>query len=385
MSVVVAVATSALVNYRALSAGLKAVGLMAGGTRPMFPHIALAVGEAGLTVTGAAGADASVEVSLPAVVDGPAVRVLVSWAELAKVLPAAVKGLAKRALDQLDVAVVVSEDLEVSVGVGGYQLPITAAPDAVLPEIPVTTPGTHIVDRGEFAGMFDRVAAAAGSDQLLAVFTYVQTRLEETSVTMLATDRYRISRGSVPANGTADQTILLPGALTSKVLGLCDGPQLTIGIDDYAGHRWTTLHSGSVVVKLRDPQLDFPGVAHLFDLVNSDTATVDRAQLTAAADRAKAITAVLGETHEPARIVIAPGAITIAPGTHQRNAAAPQIPAETCVGDTWTGGINPSYLANGLTGFTDDTVTVAFTTPGKPIKITGADTFEHVIMLMRLA
>ena len=35
--------------------------------------------------------------------------------------------------------------------------------------------------------------------------------------------------------------------------------------------------------------------------------------------------------------------------------------------------------------FPHPTVTVAFTTPGKPIKITGADTFEHVIMLMRLA
>ena len=383
MSVSVAVATSAVVGYRALSAGLKAVGLMAGGTRPLFPHIALTVGEAGVTVTGA-DADASVEVSLPAIVEGPCRRVLVSWAELAKVLPAAVKGLTKRALDQLDVAVVVSEDLEVSVGVGGYQLPITVAADAVLPEIPATTPGTHIVDRGEFVGMFDRVVAAAGTDQLLAVFTYVQTQLGETSVTMLATDRYRIARGSVPANGTLDQTILLPGALISKVLGLCDGPQLTIGIDDYAGTRWTTLHSGSVVVKLRAPQLDFPRVAHLFDLPNPDTATVDRAQLTAAAERAKAITAVLGERHEPARLIIAPGTITITPGVHHRTAAAPQIPAETGVGATWTGGINPNYLANGLTHFTGETVTLIFTAPGKPIKITGADTFEHAIMLMRL-
>ena len=43
-----------------------------------------------------------------------------------------------------------------------------------------------------------------------------------------------------------------------------------------------------------------------------------------------------------------------------------------------------AYLVDGINHTHGDTITIEFNIPGKPIKLTGTDTFEHVIMLMRL-
>ena len=337
---VVAVESSVKAGYRDLLAALKATGLLAGGTRSMLPHVELAAGDGTLKIT-AADAGAAVTVSLPATVTGTG-RVMVPWNELAKVLPAAVKGTSKRQLDQLSVDIDITGDT-LTLGVGGYSLPITVAPDATLPTIPQATPGTHVADRDQFASMFGRVVAAAGTDQLLPIFTHVHTTLTDTSITMLATDRYRLSRGTIDAHGTSTQTILLPGPLLAKLLPFCDGTQIILGTDGHDTNQWITITSGTLTVRILHPHGDYPRVTHLFNLPNPSTATLDR------------------------------------------TADAPTITADTHHTEPFTGGINPAYLLDGINHTHGDTITIEFNIPGKPIKLTSpSDTFEHVIMLMRL-
>lgn len=377
----VAVDSTVKAGYRDLLAALKATGLLAGGTRSMLPHVELAASDGTLTVT-AADADAAVTVSLPATVTGTG-RVMVPWNELSKILPAAVKGTSKRQLDQLRVDIDITGDT-LTLGVGGYSLPITVAPDATLPTIPQATPGTHVTDRDQFAAMFTRVVAAAGTDQLLPIFTHVHTVLADTSITMLATDRYRLSRGTIDAHGTSTQTILLPGPLLAKLLPFCDGTQIILGTDGHDTNQWITLTSGTLTVRILHPHGDYPRVAHLFNLTQASTATLDRTAFRDAADRAQALTAVLAERNTPARLLIDTNQVTVAPGARERTADAPTITADTQLIAPFTGGINPAYLVDGINHTHGDTITIEFNIPGKPIKLTGADTFEHVIMLMRL-
>ncbi len=212
---------------------------------------------------------------------------------------------------------------------GGYSLPITVAPDATLPTIPQATPGTHVTDRDQFAAMFTRVVAAAGTDQLLPIFTHVHTTLTDTSITMLATDRYRLSRGTIDAHGTSNQTILLPGPLMAKLLPFCDGTQIILGTDGHDTNQWITLTSGTLTVRILHPHDDYPRVTHLFNLTHASTATLDRTAFRDAADRAHALTTVLAERNTPARLIIDTNQVTIAPGTRDRTADAPTITADT--------------------------------------------------------
>ena len=278
-----AVGASISTSYRDLVAAVKAVGLLAGGTRPAFPNIEVAAADQTLTLT-SADTESAVSVTVAGSITGDEQRVMVSWAELSKLLPAAVKGTSKRQLDQLDINIDMTGE-SLTLGVAGYELPVTVAPDAQLPDMPATTPGTHVVDRDEFAAMFTRVVAAACTDELLRTFTMVSTDMTADSLTLTATDRYRMSRGSVACNGTAEQSVLLPGALIAKLLPFCDGDQITLGTDGEKAE-WITLHSGSLTVKIHAHNGSFPRITHLFDMHNADTATVDRAEFRTAADRA---------------------------------------------------------------------------------------------------
>ena len=176
---------------------------------------------------------------------------------------------------------------------------------------------------------------------------------------------------------TSNQTILLPGPLLAKLLPFCDGTQIILGTDGHDTNQWITLTSGTLTVRILHPHGDYPRVAHLFNLTHASTATLDRTAFRDAADRAHALTAVLAERNTPARLIIDTNQVTVAPG-------APTITADTQMADTFTGGINPAYLLDGINHTHGDTITIEFNIPGKPIKLTGIDTFEHVIMLMRL-
>lgn len=371
------------VSYRCLIDALKAAGLLAGGTRPTFRHIEVAAADGRLTLT-AADPTTAVTATVAAAIDGAPQRAMVQWAELSKLLPAAVKGTAKRQLDQLDLTLEIS-DQSLTVGVAGYQLPVTVAPDATLPTIPDTTPGTHVVNRDEFAAMFARVVVAASNDQqYLPLFSKVETVLGHDTLTMTATDRYRVARGTVAANGTSDQSVLLPAALVTKLLPFCTD-HIFLGTDTVDNDEWITFHSGPITAKIRSTSETFPRLGHIIDQPNPDIAAVDRDQLRIAADRANAITGVLANRGTAAQIVIDTDQLSIIPGTRDgHTATAPTIPANTTTDQTWTGGINPTYLADAIAHITGDTVALEYTRPGKPIKLTGDDTYEHVIMLMRL-
>ena len=137
-------------------------------------------------------------------------------------------------------------------------------------------------------------------------------------------------------------------------------------------------------MRILHPHDDYPRVTHLFNLTNASTATLDRTALRDAADRAHALTTVLAEPNTPARLIINTNQVTLAPGARNRAADAPTITADTQLIAPFTGGVNPAYLVDGINHTHGDTITIEFNIPGKPIKLTGTDTFEHVIMLMRL-
>src|SRR5256885_17090492 len=153
-------------------------------SRPSVPVLAgvlLRVTGGRLTVSGfdyEVSSQVSTEVQSDA--DGAALVSGRLLAEITKALPA----------KPVDVAAVGSH-LELVCGSARFTLPTMPGEDyPTLPEMP-STAGT--VDAAEFAGAVAQVAVAAGRDDTLPLLTGVRMELEGSTMTLLATDRYRLA------------------------------------------------------------------------------------------------------------------------------------------------------------------------------------------------
>src|SRR5256885_1863271 len=153
-------------------------------SRPSVPVLAgvlLRVSAGKLTVSGfdyEVSSQVSTEVQSDA--DGAALVSGRLLAEITKALPA----------KPVEVAAVGSH-LELVCGSARFTLPTMPVEDyPTLPEMP-STAGT--VEAAEFAGAVAQVAVAAGRDDTLPLLTGVRMELEGSTMTLLATDRYRLA------------------------------------------------------------------------------------------------------------------------------------------------------------------------------------------------
>src|SRR5689334_6092746 len=105
----------------------------------------------------------------------------------------------------------VGSHVELTCGSARFTLPTMPVEDyPTLPDMPATA-GT--VEAGPFAAAVAQVALAAGRDDTLPVLTGVRLELEGTTLTMLATDRYRLAIRELewrPEGGEVSAAALVP-------------------------------------------------------------------------------------------------------------------------------------------------------------------------------
>src|SRR5437868_5547569 len=189
-------------------------------SRPSVPVLAgvmLRVTGGRLTVSGfdyEVSSQVSTEVQSDA--DGAALVSGRLLAEITKALPA----------KPVDVAAVGSH-LELVCGSARFTLPTMPVEDyPTLPEMP-STAGT--VDAATFAAAVAQVAVAAGRDDTLPLLTGVRMELEGSTMTLLATDRYRLAIRELqwrPDEPDASLQALVPAKIladTAKTLGPLGG------------------------------------------------------------------------------------------------------------------------------------------------------------------
>lgn len=378
------------VGYRALVAALKDAAL-AVPSRPGVPvmgYLLAVVDDSSVTLT-AFDFETAITVALPEAEDIEPGRMLIPHAEISKILTAAVKGSTKATVDAEMVTVAVDDGAPV-VTIAGYGIPL--AHDLELdafPEVPATTPGTHVLDREPFAELVHRATTAADSADLLPVLSGLRIALDKDAVAVTATDRYRLATGSVPATGTSTETVILPAALTDKLIGRLEIEQIRIGLDVIAGTTWATIAGGDVTARVRVIEGDYPRVDSIINTPSSATVTVDRVQLHKAAVRAAALMAGMGEKGAPLQVKIEQGTISLAPTREGTAVTAPALPADVngLEGAAWSTGANPGYLVDALATMAGDKITVHVGEPTKPLKFTddGAIEYLHLLMPVRLA
>ncbi|MDN5562463.1 DNA polymerase III beta subunit [Luteococcus japonicus] len=276
-------------------------------------------------------------------------------------------------------------------------LPVADYPN--LPEMPAAT-GTVVSD--DFAKAVGQVVVAAGRDELLPVFTGVRVEIEGETLSLLATDRYRMALKELtwrPADSQASGAALVPAKVlseTAKSMGAGDNITMSLsnasagdGLIGFEGEG----SGGTRQITTRLLDGEFPKVRHLMNVQAALSVRVNTAELISSVKRV----ALVAERNTPLRMIIGDGQVALEAATGDQAQASEAIEAvvENHAGGEspiTAAGFNPHYLQDALAALDTPYVHFAFTAPGKPCLVMGlADLdsdplpdYKHVIMLMRL-
>ena len=297
---------------------------------------------------------------------------------------------------------IATTDSRMEIVCGSARFTLQTLPVADYPSLPGMPESTGAVPSAVFAQAVSQVVVAAGRDELLPVFTGIRIEIEGDTVSLLATDRYRMALKELtwnPGSTSASATALVPARVLSETAkSMTAGEQVTLSLanggagdgiigfegDGAAGQRQTT-------TRLLDGE--FPKVRHIMNTQAMMNVRVSTSEAIAAAKRV----ALVAERNTSLRMLIGDGMVTLEAATGDQAQASEAIMAtvdqpgggEQAV---TAAGFNPTYLLDALGVFDTPYVNFAFTAPTKPCLITGLTEldgeprldYRHVIMLMRL-
>jgi DNA polymerase III subunit beta len=276
--------------------------------------------------------------------------------------------------------------LIVRCGRSSFTLPTFPVED--YPSLPAMPDSSGTIPGVSFAAAVAQVAIAAGRDDTLPTLTGVRIEITGETVTLAATDRYRLAVREIPWSPTRsdiDIQALVPArvlAETAKSLAPADAVHLALaeGLMGFEGdgRRTTT--------RLLDGE--FPKYRSLLPSESLTVAGIDTAELVEAVKRM----ALVAERNTPLRMVFSGSEVVLSAGTGDE-AQATEAVACSLEGDDVEIAFNPQYLLDGL-GALDSAVThMSFTQSSRPAVLTGSaqsggtptNDYRYLLMPIRLA
>ena len=268
---------------------------------------------------------------------------------------------------------------------GSARFTLRTLPVEDYPQLPDMPEETGEIVSSDFARAVSQVVIAAGRDELLPVFTGVRMEIEGDTVSLLATDRYRLAMRELtwrPTDPTLSTAALIKAKTlndVAKTLGsagdvnmaLAENTEL-VGFES-GGRRTTSL--------LIDGE--YPKIRSLFPENTPITAVVRTSELVEAVRRVS----LVAERNTPVRLAFSEGQVALDAGTGE-DAQASEVLDAQLNGDDITVAFNPTYLSEGLNAFDSAYVRFSFTAPPKPAVLSaqaepdGEDDVDYKYLLM---
>ena len=297
-------------------------------------------------------------------------------------------------LPNAPIQIEVDEDGGILLTCGSARFTLASMPVQEYPAIPEVTGDSGLVPSEDFATAIAQVAFAASRDDVTPVLTGVQLEVSGTSLSLVATDRYRVALREIPWDGgTAESdestTALVPArTLTEVGKTFAHGGDISIAFSGSGDREIIAFTAGNKTVTSLLIKGNFPPVRRLFPEQTEHHAVVNTAEL---AEAVRRVSLVLDRS-APLRFTFTADRVSMdASGTEQARATE-SVDATLLGGDEVTLGLNPQYLLESLGAVKSEFVRITFTssenanklspvliTPQTSVDRAGSDSFRYLL------
>lgn len=315
------------------------------------------------------------EISVDADVDG---RILVSGrllAEITRALPAG---------KPVDLA---TDGTRVNISAGSAKFSLPTMPVEDYPPLPEMPAASGTVEASAFATAVVQTAISAGRDDTLPMLTGVRVEIEGDTLTLAATDRFRLAVrevGWTPDVPSLSTAVLVPARTlldTAKAFAGAGSVVVALG-DGLLG-----LQTGGRRTTVRLLDVEFVKYRSLLPSTSTTTVQVPVSVLTEAIRRVALVT----DRGHHLRMQVTDGLLTLTAGGDDEGRAEEALAVEADGAELLIA-FNPSYLLDGLGVLQTDVVRLSFTTPSRPALMVpvpkdeaAEDTgYQYVVMPARL-
>ncbi|MFT4285851.1 MAG: DNA polymerase III subunit beta [Protaetiibacter sp.] len=260
-------------------------------------------------------------------------------------------------------------DGKIQVSCGSARFTLLSMPVEEYPTLPQIEDQTGVLPAEEFAAAVSQVAVAASRDDVTPVITGVQLEVGESSLSLVATDRYRVAvreidwdSGSSSAAGT---TALVPARTLSEI-GKTFAHSGTIGVSIVRGddRELIAFRADKKTVTSLLIKGNFPPVKRLFPETVENYAVLNTAELVEATRR---VSLVLEREAALRFSFSSTDGLTLEAAGSEQAQASETIDAHL-VGEDTVVSLKPSFLLDGLGAVHSEFVRISFTKTENPNK-----------------
>jgi DNA polymerase-3 subunit beta len=247
------------------------------------------------------------------------------------------------------------------------------------PRLPdVSSVQTFAVDREALLETIQRVARAASRDESRPVLTGILVQFAGGTLTMAATDSYRLAVKETELDGSAPELeAIVPGRALQELARIASsGATVDVGVHE------NQVVFGTEGMWLTTRRIDgqFPNYRQLLPEQFEHELTLPRGELLEVVRRA----AVMIQRATPLQLRFAEGEVTVIARTHEVGESKESMPAPFA-GDALEIGFNADFLRDGLESVDGDDIRLKLISPLRPAVLQGdGDEFTYLVMPIRL-
>ncbi|MGA1836729.1 DNA polymerase III subunit beta [Herbiconiux sp. 11R-BC] len=261
-----------------------------------------------------------------------------------------------------------TEDSRIVVRCGSARFTLLSMPVEEYPTLPQVGAESGLLPADQFAAAVSQVAVAASRDDVTPVITGVQLEVTENSISLVATDRYRVAVRNIDwdsnDSGTVAATALVP-ARTLQEVGKTFGNAgtISVAITNSDDRELIAFKADKKTVTTLLIKGNFPPVKRLFPETVDNYAVINTADLIEATKR---VSLVL-EREAALRFTFTIDGVTLE-AIGSENAQASESIDALLTGQDTVVSLKPQFLLDGLGAVHSEFVRISFTKTDNPNK-----------------
>ncbi len=271
-------------------------------------------------------------------------------------------------------------DVELTTGAARFHLRTLPAED--FPRLPEPDGEVIVIPGDALAGTVERVARAASRDEVRPILTGILVMAEESTLTMVATDSYRLSVKHTQLDSPiAERLEANVPARALRELARVTGGEGSTPVEISLLPNQVVFRSGGVTLSSRLIEGQFPSHRQLIPDSFEHEVRLPRAEVLEATRRV----GQLAQRNAPLRLSFTDGELTISAETPEVGDASESMPAGF-TGEPLEIAFNPEFLIAGIDSVDSEELVLRLSSPLRPglLQPAGRDDFSYLVMPIRL-